>query len=191
MSVIKKCVLFTLMILCLPAVTPVFAVDSQENSTSITLLGTGGGPGGSRARAGIATLLTVNGQDYLIDAGDGVSRQLAKVGVSEKGISTIFFTHLHDDHTVGLPAIMSFFYTLRGKHMSIYGPPRTERLIAGALDFLSDNAEIRIKEQHLPTLSSIFSAKDIGVGEVYSDKNIKVSTVENTHFHLGNDSLAF
>lgn len=73
--------------------------------------------------------------------------------------------------------------TLRGKHISLYGAPTTEHLIAGAIDFLSDNAEIRIKEQYLPTLASIFSAKHIGTGEVYSYKNIKVSAVENTHFH--------
>lgn len=51
MSVIKKRVLFTLMFLCLLAANPVLAAYGKANSTTITLLGTVGALGGSRARA--------------------------------------------------------------------------------------------------------------------------------------------
>jgi ribonuclease BN (tRNA processing enzyme) len=38
-------------------------------------------------------LLIVNGALYLIDAGDGTLRQLAKAGIKFNEIGTIFITH--------------------------------------------------------------------------------------------------
>ncbi len=49
--------------------------------TRLITLGTSGGPPPRAGRAQSSNLLTVNGTHYVIDAGDGVARRLAKAGI--------------------------------------------------------------------------------------------------------------
>jgi ribonuclease BN (tRNA processing enzyme) len=138
----------------------------------------------------MASLISVAGTHYLIDAGDGVSGQLARAHLSERDVSVVFFTHLHDDHTSGLPGLMSFDFTRKGPGFQIIGPPGTARLVSGALAFLQPNAEIRMTEdQHTPP-EQMFAARDVEPGLIYSDRNVRVIAVENSHFHPPPDSPA-
>jgi ribonuclease BN (tRNA processing enzyme) len=50
-------------------------------------------------RAQSSNLLIVNGTPYLIDAGDGVARRLAKLKFNLRSLGTTFITHGHNDHT--------------------------------------------------------------------------------------------
>lgn len=171
-----------------------FALSSitHAEEARLTLLGTAGGPFGNAERSGIASLVTVDSHHYLIDAGTSVVRQLAKAGVAETDVASVFLTHLHDDHTAGLPALVSFAYTRRAKSLQVFGPPRTKAFVDGTLGFLASNAEIRTLEQHpyLADPASVISGQNIGTGLVYSDERIKVHAVENTHFRLDKDALA-
>lgn len=152
--------------------------------TTLILLGTGAGPGAKVARAGIASLLRVAGKVYLVDAGDGVGRQLARVGVPERSINTIFLTHLHDDHTAGLPGLLTFAYTLRTKGVEVIGPPDTPQLMNGVLAFLQTNAEIRMAEQYAPPTATLIRARAVGEGEIFSDGTVTVTAVKNAHYHF-------
>lgn len=186
--------LATIVFVCAPAQAHQPAAGRNASSVppaELTLLGTAGGPGAMVGRAGIASLLTIDGHRYLIDAGDGVTGQLAKAGLHETDIHTVFLTHLHDDHTSGLPALASFGYTLKSAPLEILGPPQTTKLVAGLLAFLAPNADIRMTERHLPAPSTLIRGQDLPVGAAYSDGHIKVATLENTHFHFPANSLAF
>ena len=57
--------------------------------------------------------------------------------------------------------------------------------VQGLLQFLSVNAEIRISDgtKTIPSAKR-FSSKDADEGLVFQDPNIKVTAVENTHFHF-------
>ena len=50
--------------------------------TRLITLGTSGGPPPRAHRAQSSNLLTVNGTHYVVDAGDGVARRLAKAGIT-------------------------------------------------------------------------------------------------------------
>lgn len=161
------------------------------SGTRLILLGTAGGPGARLERSGIASLLVADGTPYLIDSGDGVTRQLVRVGFEERDIRTIFLTHLHDDHTAGLPALASFAYTIPPRPgaapapVEIMGPPGTGRLVDGLLSFLQVSAEIRMAERpRLPAPGTVFRARELPVGEAYADPRVKVTAIENSHFHL-------
>src|SRR5262249_8281397 len=78
-----------------------------KTGTRLITLGTKSGPPPKAGRAQSSNLLTVNGTHYVIDAGDGVARRLAKAGIEVRDIGTIFITHHHDDHTAGLGTLMS------------------------------------------------------------------------------------
>src|SRR5262249_4238106 len=67
--------------------------------TRLITLGTAGGPVPRAKRAQSSNLLIVNGTPYLIDAGDGVARRLAKLKFNLRSLGTIFITHGHNDHT--------------------------------------------------------------------------------------------
>lgn len=158
--------------------------DPGAAESRLILLGTAGGPGGYSAAAGIATLLVVGDTTYLVDAGESVSRQLAKVGFRDIEIDHVFVTHLHDDHIVGLPALASFAYTQRSPGLKIWGPPQTEAMVGGMLHYLDANAEIRSAERTLNKPSDVVSAEDVGTGLVFDDGQVRVYAVENTHFHI-------
>ncbi|MFJ9084359.1 MBL fold metallo-hydrolase [Streptomyces sp. NPDC102384] len=94
-------------------------VPHDGRRTRLVLLGTSGGPpywpGGTRE--GIASALVVGDRYYLIDAGHGVVQQLRKARLGPNFdtvfdgpldvLAGVFLTHLHSDHTVDLPNILT------------------------------------------------------------------------------------
>src|SRR5262245_2248114 len=80
---------------------------ASNGGTRLITLGTASGPIPRAGRAQSSNLLIVNGTLYVVDAGDGVARRLAKAKIDVRDISTVFITHLHDDHTAGLGTLMS------------------------------------------------------------------------------------
>jgi ribonuclease BN (tRNA processing enzyme) len=154
------------------------------SSTMLSLLGTAGGPGGHVDRAGIASLVTVGGRRYLIDAGEGVSRQLARAGTEVRDIDGVFLTHLHDDHTAGLPGFVTFRHTMRGGSLPLIGPPGARALCAGILAYLDVNFRIRGAEAAMPSPEGILDATEVEPGIIYSDDDVRVTAVKNTHYAL-------
>lgn len=188
---------------CLPAeatppavasATGTSKIDPAEHTTRIIFLGTGSGPFDRKFRSQPAHLMVVDGTPYLIDAGAGVVRQLIWAGYQPGQISMIFFTHLHMDHDMGLPALMSFIWMTRNylkknefpsAPVQIYGPPWTKFLVRTALQFLSVPERIFRSEMTLSPAAPMFKAHDFDHnGLVYQDNKIRVTAVENTHYHF-------
>jgi ribonuclease BN (tRNA processing enzyme) len=165
------------------------AGQPSKVGTRVITLGTQGGPFPQVHRAQSSNLLLVNDTPYIIDAGDGVVRRLAKGNFSTAAIGTIFLTHLHDDHTSGLGTLMSVAWDQnRTIPINVYGPPRTEELVKAAIQYFSISAEIRIDDggRTVP-LRQVFFGHDVGTGLVFQDANIKVTAVENSHFDFHKD----
>ena len=136
-------------------------------------------------RAQSSNLLVVNGTLYLIDAGGGVTRRIVQVrhttsAKSERSSSR----HPHSDHTAGLATLAGFAVGISARRADrIYGGG-VEALVKGAIDYLTPNAEIRWAEGKKRPMADTFHAHDIEPGLVYQDANVKVTAVENTHFHF-------
>src|SRR6202011_1426072 len=76
--------------------------------------------------------------------------------------------------------------------INVYGPPGTDALIKAAIGYLNVDAEIRISDgSRTVPIEKVFFGHDVGTGLVYQDANIKVTAVENTHFHHHPGSLAY
>jgi ribonuclease BN (tRNA processing enzyme) len=81
---------------------------------------------------------------------------------------------------------------LRTAPIHVYGPPGTEALIKATIGYFGLDAEIRISDgSRTVPLDKVFFGHDVGTGVVYQDANIKVTAVENTHFHHHPGSPAY
>ncbi len=77
-----------------------------------------------------AHVLNVNERFFLIDCGEGTQLQLRKYKASFSKIDHIFITHLHGDHTFGLPGLISTFNLLgRKKPLHIYAHGDLENMV--------------------------------------------------------------
>lgn len=97
----------------------------------VTFLGTGGTlPTPNRNPSAI--LVNRDGDMMLFDCGEGTQQQMmrAKTGIK---INSIFITHYHADHFLGIPGlIQTMSFNGRTEPLNIYGPIGTERM-AGLL----------------------------------------------------------
>ena len=165
----------------------------SKTGTRLITLGTAGGPQPRADRAQSSNLLIVNGTPYIIDAGNGVTRRFARTGSKFADIGTIFITHPHDDHTSGLASLLITAWNFQRKApINVYGPPGTEATVNGAVQFLTVTSEIRISDgTRTVPVAKVFVGHDVGVGQVYQDANVKVTAVENTHFHFPEGSPGY
>jgi ribonuclease BN (tRNA processing enzyme) len=156
--------------------------------TKVVLLGTRGGPGIDLARNETASAVVVDGVTYLVDCGYGALRALVATGLSYNQIGTIFFTHLHDDHTADLTALLTHQWTgSRNKPTEIYGPSGTVALIKATNSVLDINAEIRIADEGRKTRpEEQFVGHDLPATakptEVLKDERVHVTAVQNEHY---------
>jgi ribonuclease Z len=82
------------------------------------------------ARRGMpAVLLRRGGDRLLFDCGEGTQRQLLRtVGLPD--MQSVFLTHHHADHWLGLPGMLkSFDLRDRDAPLTVYGPPGTGELM--------------------------------------------------------------
>lgn len=114
---------------------------------SIVLLGTGGPR--PDANRGATSLLIEAGEDaILIDAGRGVVRQLAALGMPLARIDPVLITHHHYDHIGELhDVILSSWLTGRSGTLRLFGPPETRRIVEALLHQVYDkDIEFRVRE---------------------------------------------
>jgi ribonuclease Z len=82
------------------------------------------------ARRGLPAVLVRRGGDRLLfDCGEGTQRQLLRsVGLLD--LDSVFITHFHADHWLGLPGMLkSFALRERSEPLTVYGPPGLHELM--------------------------------------------------------------
>jgi ribonuclease BN (tRNA processing enzyme) len=162
---------------------------APQPGTRLVLLGTHGGPGIEQNRAETASAVVVDGVPYLVDCGYGSLRALVLSTIGYQRLDTIFFTHLHDDHTSDLPALLSHQWTGGAKKTSteIYGPAGTTKLVEATLDFLRTNVEIRVVDEgRTVDPETLFHGHDVAATatptRVLADERVTVTAVESAHY---------
>ena len=136
-----------------PTRAPARSIGATVRLTAVDLslffLGTGGAV--PSARRGLPALLMMRGGErVLFDCGEGTQRQLVRsVGLVD--VDSVFLTHFHADHWLGLPGMLkSFALRERERPLRLYGPVGLERLLAAmavAIGRLSFALEVRELER--------------------------------------------
>lgn len=138
---------------------------------------------------GPAVAIVVNGTPYLVDAGVGVVRRASAAnragvkGLEMVNLRTVFLTHLHSDHTMGLPdLIFTPWIMRRTAPLAVYGPAGTTDMTMHLLAAWSADNDIRINglEQGNKTGSKV-EAHEIEPGVVYKDSNVTVTAFAVHH----------
>lgn len=163
---------------------------AQEPSHWITL-GTQGGPIPLKTRSQAANLLLTADGAYVIDAGDGVSEQLAKVGIPLARVNAVVLSHLHFDHTSGLFGIIALrWQTSITSPLTIYGPPGTKQLVDGILSAMDPAVEAGFAypgEVHRPFEPGI-TVVEIRDGAAFDLGATHVISAKNTHYSFASGS---
>jgi ribonuclease BN (tRNA processing enzyme) len=62
------------------------------------------------------------GKSYLVDCADGADAAMLKKGISPSQLSAVFITHLHLDHTGGLPVVLKRLFKEDGEKINVILP---------------------------------------------------------------------
>jgi ribonuclease Z len=81
-----------------------------------------------------AILLTYEGENILVDCGEGTQRQFRKAKLNPCRVTRILISHWHSDHVLGIPGFLSTL-ALSGynKKLYIYGPKGTKEFMRDLL----------------------------------------------------------
>lgn len=110
---------------------------------------------------------------YLIDAGDGVARQLVRYGLNANQLDCVFISHMHSDHIAGLFMLLQLMHlTGRKEPFHIYLP---EGVFPG---FESVFPYFQIFKENWPYS---FSCTPISEGLFFTDGNFQIMAVSNKH----------
>jgi len=91
-------------------------------------------------------LLNYEGENILIDCGEGTQRQFRKARLNPCKITRILVTHWHGDHILGIPGLLQTL-SLSGysKTLLIYGPEGTKKFMRNILKTFIFTLSYKIK----------------------------------------------
>jgi ribonuclease BN (tRNA processing enzyme) len=156
---------------------------SRSSETRLILLGTGGGPTPKKRRSAPAQAILVGGRTYIVDCGDGVSRQLALAGIPLGSIRTVFITHQHSDHNADYGNLLMFAW-IAGitSPIDTYGPPPLAAMTRLFLEMNEYDLRIRQEDEGRPPLAPSIRPHEITQpGVVVDDGHVKVTAALNVH----------
>lgn len=170
-----------------------FALDGQadEQRTRVVILGSGT-PNPDPHHSGNSVAVIVDDAPYIVDFGPGLIRQAAALSpgyggtikaLEAKRINRAFLTHLHSDHTLGLPDLILTPWILgRDTPLEIYGPPGIKEMAENVLDAYKEDIRYRLYGSE-PANDSGWQVKthEIKPGVVFKDANIKVEAFQVEH----------
>ena len=170
-----------------PAIAP-------SDITQLILLGTGN-PNPFPDRAGPATVIVVNDTPYIFDAGEGVMRRAEAArrkygfkGLGRTKFDRLFLTHLHWDHTVGVPEVMMTPWTQgRESPLFIYGPTGTSNMAKSFLEAFRQDIAIRVQGLEPATRNGWqVEATEFDGSYSYHDKNVTIEAFPVCHGDIKN-----
>jgi ribonuclease Z len=158
---------------------PVASIGAQAPAIKVVLLGTGR-PDPTIDRFGPATLVEAGGQTLLFDAGRGVSQRLWQFKIPLGQVHALFLTHLHSDHTVGIPDLwltgwLPTPFGGRSSPLEVWGPTGTVEMMSDLRKAYQWDIHVRREGEHLPPAGIEVVAHDISEGVLYERQGLKVT----------------
>jgi ribonuclease Z len=147
------------------------------------ILGTGM-PRPNPEHAGAAVIVTTGDQWFVVDAGRGTTMRIAATKEEYAKMRGVLLTHLHSDHTAGLPDlfISSWQFGRKTVPLDLYGPAGTQQLADAMLKFFEYDIHLRrdLLEKH-PAAGATIRVHSVREGVVYDDGKVKITAFAVDH----------
>jgi ribonuclease Z len=116
-------------------------------------------------------VISHDGNNYLVDCGEGTQIQMIKYKIRRGKISHIFISHLHGDHYFGLVGLLNTFGLLNHKQeLHVYGPAPLQQII---------EMQMNVAETDLPY--PLYFHTLTGQGVLVDNEKITISCFPTTH----------
>jgi ribonuclease Z len=166
------------------------AQDQNAPDIVVTLLGTGSPipepgrlmPASAQDRMNAMTLVRAGQEVLLFDAGRGVVERLSQAGVNGREITSVFLTHFHSDHIVGLPDLwltsrLTLSWGGRTKPMEVIGPTGTKALIENLVKAFAPDVTERPDQPQIDLVGQEFDND----GTVFDRNGVRVTAFTVDH----------
>jgi glyoxylase-like metal-dependent hydrolase (beta-lactamase superfamily II) len=131
------------------------ALAAPAQILKVTLLGTGS-PQPRMDRFGPSILVEAGEKKLLFDCGRGAAQRIEQLSIPFTSIDTLFVTHLHSDHVVGIPDLWLTGWA-RGRKvpLEIWGPDGTKAMMSHLAEAYQFDIRIRQIDDKLPPKVSL------------------------------------
>ena len=151
----------------------------------VTLLGTGT-PQPRLDRLGPSTLVEAGGRRLVFDVGRGTTIRLEQAGVRSGSVTAVFLTHLHSDHTTGLPDLWLTGWLppfgARATPFRVVGPAGTRAMTDGLAAAYAADVRMRAAEERLPPAGATIQATEFAPdAAVFDEGGVRVTAFAVDH----------
>ena len=162
------------------------------SNTKVLVLGSGN-PFPNPMRMGPAVAVIVNGKPYFVDCGEGFWRAIAHAVTHHRAqledvfalenIQNMFLTHLHCDHTIGLPSFFLSPYKFNApKKKEVYGPLGTAEMVDHILKAYAVDIDAGwTRSGHNPQGWRADAHEVLSPGLVFEDENVRIDAFKTEH----------
>jgi ribonuclease Z len=158
---------------------------AQQAAGCLIVLGSGM-PVPDPERAGPAYAVVFGDRTFLFDAGAGVMRRVAAAGLPIDGVTAAFLTHLHSDHTLGLPDLLLTTWVMgRRGPFPLIGPPGTQAMVDHLLAAWQQDITVRLTglERGQPAGPGV-QVREVEGGVVYDSAGVRIDAIRVPHGEL-------
>lgn len=118
-------------------------------------------------------VIEIRDKAFMVDCGEGTQIQLRRTHIHFNKISSVFISHLHGDHCLGLPGMLSTFGMLgRTAPINIYAPTTLGSILSSQLDLFCAGMDYEVNFHAVDTMHSNI---------IYEDKSLTVTTLPLNH----------
>jgi len=153
----------------------------------VTLLGTGH-PSPRLDRFGPSTLIEAADQKLIFDCGRGVMQRLYQVQQQTRVFDKLFLTHLHSDHTAGIPDLWITRNVMDRSDtpLRIWGPMGTESMVSHLRQAFKVDLKVRREVEQAYGLGNQtgyeVKAVDVDEGFIYDVDGLTVEPFRVDHY---------
>jgi ribonuclease Z len=161
----------------------------------VTLLGTGV-PQPSIERFGPSTLIEAGSQYFLFDCGRGAAQRIWQQKIPLGKVNRLFLTHLHSDHTVGIPDLwltgwISTAFGQRKTPFQVWGPAGTAEMMQGLKMAYSWDIKVRSEENNKKDSGIMTITHIVKEGKIYEEGGVTITAFFVDHADFIDSAFGF
>lgn len=158
-------------------------MSSGNAASRLVLLGTAGGPTPKLHRSAPAQAVCVGDRTYVVDAGNGVARQMRRAGIPFPTLRTVHITHHHSDHVADLGTLLWLAWGADlDTPVDIFGPPPLTSMLTAFFEFSRNDIETRVVDEGRSDLRDLVTPHEVtGPAVVFEDDRVRITAAPVEH----------